>query len=261
MSSHATFNQPHPFRALQGGVNRIAHAAHPDQASPSRLAFCRTQSAGSRCQISSGIISTRPNGILARWDRWPPAVDQMRLTAGASKEPDIHAHTIERVCRAYPAHRKAWLRWRGCKSLGVKSLGGVPFNTGHVSCDVEMFTFRGVRYETSVPNTSWAGFRHMLSFKAMTGGGMCLKVNEVYTSQVYSCCGVVPEGRPRGITDLGIRGWTCDDACGAASPRPKRRMEHPPSRAGDARRRSPCLIWWQAVLQAGEQFHLRPCEH
>jgi hypothetical protein len=107
------------------------------------------------------------------------------------------AHTIERVCRAYPAHRKAWLRWRGCKSLGVKSLGWVPFNTGHVSCDVEMFTYRGVRYETSVPNTSWAGFRHMLSFKAMTGGGMYLKVNEVYASQVCFCCGVVPVGTER----------------------------------------------------------------
>jgi putative transposase len=64
----------------------------------------------------------------------------------------------------------------------------------------------------SVLDASWAGFRRMLSYKAMTCGGMCLKVNEAYTSQVCSCCGVVPEGRPKGIAGLGIRGWTCD-AC------------------------------------------------
>jgi putative transposase len=71
----------------------------------------------------------------------------------------------------------------------------------------------------SVLDASWAGFRLMLSYKAMTRGGMCLRANEAYTSEVCSCCGVLPEGRSKGIADLGaaglgIRGWTCD-ACGA----------------------------------------------
>jgi putative transposase len=84
---------------------------------------------------------------MLRWDRWLSAFDLMRLTAGASKELDVHAHTIQRVCRAYVdarrTHRKSSLRWRGRKSLGW-----VPFNTGHVSFDGEYFTFRGVTYET-----------------------------------------------------------------------------------------------------------------
>jgi putative transposase len=84
---------------------------------------------------------------VLRWDKWLSYVDLARLTAGAGKELDIHAHTVQRVCRAYVdarrAHRKPWLRWRGRKSLGW-----VPFNTGHVTFDGECFTFRGVRYET-----------------------------------------------------------------------------------------------------------------
>lgn len=78
--------------------------------------------------------------------KWLSAYDLMRLTAGAGKELDLHAHTIQRVCRAYDDarkhHGKAWLRWRGRKSLGW-----VPFNTGHVLFDGECFVFRGVRYD------------------------------------------------------------------------------------------------------------------
>lgn len=79
--------------------------------------------------------------------KWLSAIDLMHLTAGAGKLLDIHAHTIQRICRQYDrcrsAKRKPWLRWRGRRSLGW-----VPFNTGHVTFDGETFKFRGVRYET-----------------------------------------------------------------------------------------------------------------
>lgn len=78
--------------------------------------------------------------------KWLSVYDLMRLTAGASKELDLHAHTIQRVCRAYDdgrrTQKKPWLRWRG-----EKSLGWIPFNTGHVMFDGDRFTFRGVAYE------------------------------------------------------------------------------------------------------------------
>jgi IS605 OrfB family transposase len=78
---------------------------------------------------------------------WLSAFDLQKLTAGASKELNIHAHTIKRVCDVYVdsrrTHKKPWLRWRGRKSLGW-----VPFNTGHVSFDGEAFKFRGVAYRT-----------------------------------------------------------------------------------------------------------------
>ena len=84
---------------------------------------------------------------VLRWDRWMSSADLQKLTAGSSKELDLHAHTIKRVCDQYvdsrKLHGKAWLRWRGRKSLGW-----IPFNTGHVTFDGEAFTFRGMRYET-----------------------------------------------------------------------------------------------------------------
>ena len=79
--------------------------------------------------------------------KWLSAFDLQKLTNGASKDLDLHAHTIQRICVTYDrsrkTHKKAWLRWRGRKSLGW-----VPFNTGHVNFDGVNFKFRGVVYET-----------------------------------------------------------------------------------------------------------------
>jgi IS605 OrfB family transposase len=281
--------------------------------------------------------------------KWLTAVDLMRLTAGAGKLLDIHAHTIQKVCQTYDrsrsAKRKPWLRWRGRKSLGW-----VPFNTGHVSFDGETFKFRGVSYETmrlrdlpagvkvaagsfnqdskgrwyinvpvevatadhapltyvgidlglkdlatlsdgrkietprfyrkseaalaiaqrarkskrvrnihakianrrkdflhkastalakeygliiigdvspsklaqtrmakSIHDAGWSDLRGKLSYKSIRNGGACLEVSERMTTQTCSTCGVLPEGRPKGIAGLGIREWICD--CGAVHDR------------------------------------------
>jgi IS605 OrfB family transposase len=68
------------------------------------------------------------------------------LTNGSGKLLDLHAHTIQGVCKQYERnrkqHKKAWLKFRGRKSLGW-----VPFNTGHVRLKNGAFVFRGVRYE------------------------------------------------------------------------------------------------------------------
>lgn len=78
--------------------------------------------------------------------KWLSAYDLQKLTTGSSKELDVHAHTVTRVCaefeRSRNQARRASLRWRG-----KKSLGWVPFNTGHVSFDGSAFTFRKARYE------------------------------------------------------------------------------------------------------------------
>jgi putative transposase len=82
-----------------------------------------------------------------KWGRkWLSGYDLDKLTARTSKELNIHGHTIKRVCLQYEQcrrqHRKAWLRFRGRKSLGW-----VPFNTDTVSWNGEAFVFRGVRYQ------------------------------------------------------------------------------------------------------------------
>lgn len=91
---------------------------------------------------------TQKSALL--WNkRWPTGYDLQKLTAGASKELDIHAHTIQQVCQQYERsrkqHRKASLRYRG-----KKSLGWVPFNKGHITYRKGAFWFRGREYRAWV---------------------------------------------------------------------------------------------------------------
>lgn len=284
--------------------------------------------------------------------RWLSKYALQKLTAGAGKELDLHAHTIQQVCHQYvrsrEQHQRPWLRFRGRKSLGW-----VPFNQGHVRFDGTAFVFRGVRYEPmhrrempqgaviragsfnqdargrwylncpvefpagwfeqapssvvgidlglkdlatlsdggkiemprfyrkseealaraqrarktkrvraihrkvanrrkdflhkasarlakthdviavgdvsssklartrlakSVQDAGWHRFKQMLSYKAIRHGGRMLEVSEAYTTQVCSSCGELPHERPKGIADLGIRGWTCGE-CGVTHDR------------------------------------------
>lgn len=69
------------------------------------------------------------------------------LVAGAVKEGlGLHSHSARGVCQQYAQsriqQRKAWLKWRG-----VKSLGWVPFDTGHAKPRDGGFVFHGVRYD------------------------------------------------------------------------------------------------------------------
>ena len=81
-----------------------------------------------------------------KWGKkWPSGFDLQKLSAGASDELDIHSHTLKRVCSEYEksrrTHKKRGLKWRG-----KKSLGWVPFSTGHVSFKDGAFYFRRERY-------------------------------------------------------------------------------------------------------------------
>jgi putative transposase len=77
---------------------------------------------------------------------WLSNFDLQRLTAGSSKELDIHAHTIKEICDSYHRSRKQfkkpWLKWRG-----QRSLGWIPFKAGHVIFDGGVFKFRNVKYQ------------------------------------------------------------------------------------------------------------------
>ena len=70
----------------------------------------------------------------------------------------------------------------------------------------------------SVLDASWSSFRSKLAYKAVKHGAWFEEVNESFTSQVCSNCGALPDSRPKGIADLGIREWQCSD-CGFAHDR------------------------------------------
>lgn len=69
------------------------------------------------------------------------------------------------------------------------------------------------RMAKSVLDASWSTLRNQLHYKAIRHGAAYVEVDERYSSQVCHCCGALPLSRPKGIADLGVRSWTCDD-CG-----------------------------------------------
>ena len=70
----------------------------------------------------------------------------------------------------------------------------------------------------SVTDVSWSSFRAMLAYKAIKHGAWFEEVNESFSSQVCSSCGTLPDSRPRGIADLGVRQWVCS-SCGVVHDR------------------------------------------
>lgn len=70
----------------------------------------------------------------------------------------------------------------------------------------------------SVLDAGWSSFRGKLAYKAVKHGAWFVEENESFTSQVCSNCGALPDSRPKGIADLGIREWQCS-ACGCVHDR------------------------------------------
>ncbi|NGZ85843.1 RNA-guided endonuclease InsQ/TnpB family protein [Duganella aceris] len=70
----------------------------------------------------------------------------------------------------------------------------------------------------SVLDAGWSSFRTQLAYKAVKHGAWFEEVDERFTTQVCSNCGNLPDTRPKGIADLGIREWRCSN-CGAVHDR------------------------------------------
>ncbi|MNZ89756.1 putative transposase DNA-binding domain protein [compost metagenome] len=69
----------------------------------------------------------------------------------------------------------------------------------------------------SVLDAGWGQLKTMLEYKCAHAGIVFKVVNEAYTTQTCSSCGLRPETRPKGIAGLGLREWTCE--CGVTHDR------------------------------------------
>lgn len=101
------------------------------------------------------FCNERQKEAVSKGRRWLTKYDLQKLTAGSSKELNIHAHTIQGVCHQYERsrvqHKKSSLRWRVSNPTSPKrSLGWVPFNKGHVTFKAGSFWFRGREYKAWV---------------------------------------------------------------------------------------------------------------
>ncbi|MGL5935433.1 MAG: RNA-guided endonuclease InsQ/TnpB family protein, partial [Cetobacterium sp.] len=70
----------------------------------------------------------------------------------------------------------------------------------------------------SVLDAGWAMLKTQLAYKAIARSVVFEVVNESYSTQTCSCCGVIPSSSPKGRAGLGIREWTCVE-CGATHDR------------------------------------------
>jgi putative transposase len=70
----------------------------------------------------------------------------------------------------------------------------------------------------STLDAGWSMLKTMLEYKSHQAGIVFEEVNESYTTQTCSCCGVISASSPKGRAGLGIREWTCGD-CGSVHDR------------------------------------------
>lgn len=70
----------------------------------------------------------------------------------------------------------------------------------------------------SVLDASWGMLKTMLKYKCDHAGIVFEEVNESYTTQTCSSCGVIPVSSPKGRAGLGIREWSCSN-CGTTHDR------------------------------------------
>ncbi len=61
----------------------------------------------------------------------------------------------------------------------------------------------------STLDAGWASLKTMLEYKSHQAGVVFEVVNENYTTQTCSCCGVIPASSPKGRAGLRIREWVC----------------------------------------------------
>jgi len=70
----------------------------------------------------------------------------------------------------------------------------------------------------SVLDAGWSMLKTQLEYKSVATQAVFLEVNEKYTTQTCSCCGLISQNSPKGRAGLGIREWTCA-SCGASHDR------------------------------------------
>lgn len=79
--------------------------------------------------------------------------------------------------------------------------------------DVSSTKLAKTKMAKSVYDAGWGLLKGMLRYKTLARGAAYREVDEYLSSQLCSNCGSLPDSRPRGIAQLGIREWVCSD-CG-----------------------------------------------
>lgn len=87
-------------------------------------------------------------------------------------------------------------------------------NAAIIVGDVSSAKLVKTKMAKSVLDAGWSMLKTQLEYKAIARSVVFEVVNESYSTQTCSCCGVIPDSSPKGRTGLGIREWVCSE-CGA----------------------------------------------
>ena len=122
---------------------------------------------------------------------------------------------------AQRARKKDRVRAIHAKITNTRKDAMHKFSTGLVARNAAIFVGNvqagamvKTRMAKSTLDAGWSMLKTMLEYKSHQAGIVFEEVNEAYTTQTCSSCGVIPASSPKGRTGLRMRRWACCD-CGA----------------------------------------------
>ena len=118
--------------------------------------------------------------------------------------------------RAKAIHAK--IKNRRADALHKYSRKLVNENAAIFAGDVSSQKLVKTKMAKSVLDAGWSTLKTMLEYKSAHAGIVFEVVNESYTTQTCSCCGVISTCSPKGRAGLRIREWTCVE-CGSTHDR------------------------------------------
>ena len=118
---------------------------------------------------------------------------------------DKHAKVLRQIAREVNQV------WNHINAISAKAAR--PFDG-----DVASSKLVKTKMAKSTLDAGWAMLKTMLEYKSHQAAIVFEVVNESYTTQTCSCCGVITASSPKGRAGLRIREWVCS-ACGAAHDR------------------------------------------
>ena len=80
--------------------------------------------------------------------------------------------------------------------------------------DVSSSKLAKTKMAKSVLDAGWHQLKTQLKYKAIRQSAVFIEVNEAYSTQTCSSCGVIPDSSPKGRTGLEVGRWVCS-CCGA----------------------------------------------
>jgi IS605 OrfB family transposase len=131
----------------------------------------------------------------------------------------------EKLGRAQRAKKKQLVRSIHAKIKNRRRDEQHKFSTAVVRANAAVFVgnvnstaMSKTNMAKSVYDAVWYSLKVMLEYKCKHAGVIYELVNEAYTTQTCSSCGVISDASPKGRAGLRIREWTCS-SCGTTHDR------------------------------------------